>query len=66
MLPPRLDDYVQGFGVQPYQGPQPTGYRRRYNQPAVMRPRDVGAQGDQWRTMLLDQLRQRGVNFYGA
>lgn len=65
MLPERLDNsYVQGFGVMPYQGAQP--FRRRYPQAAQMRPRDIGVQGEQWRNILLDQLRVRGANFYGV
>jgi hypothetical protein len=39
---------------------------KRKIRPANMATRDAGAEGEGWRNILLDQLRQRGANFYGV
>ena len=66
MLPPRLTDryrptqdpHFYGFGQRATNTPRP--------RTSLLRPRDIGAQGDQYRSILLDQLRRRGVNFFSV
>jgi hypothetical protein len=65
VLPARLDDYEterdpHWFGIGSAMG------RKRLGNVSLQRPRDAGAQGDQWRGILLDQLRKRGTNFFGV
>lgn len=64
MLPARLDDYEPERDPHAYGIPQYGAARRLSAQ--LVRPRDVGSQGEGWRNILLDQLRARGVNFRGV
>jgi hypothetical protein len=52
--PQERDPHYYGFGQQ-------ASNRLSTN---LTRPRDVGAQGEQWRNILLDQFRRRGANFF--
>lgn len=68
MLPARLDDYRQ-TDPHAYAMTSQGGISLRANRqlrPASLRPRDVGQMGDNWRSILLDQLRKRGANFFGV
>jgi len=44
----------------------PLSTPKRKISPGSMQTRDAGAQGENWRQVLLDQLRQRGANFFGV
>jgi hypothetical protein len=61
VLPLRLERWRQDDGAAEL----PFSEFRRRPGPAIVRPRDVGAEADRWRNILLDQLRMRGANFYG-
>jgi hypothetical protein len=61
VLPPRLTDRIadrdpHAYGFGQLRGPSLSIQRSS--------PRDVGAQGEQWRNILLDQFRRRGANFF--
>jgi hypothetical protein len=62
VLPARLDEYETERDPHFYGFGQARSNRRLSAQ--LLRPRDIGAQGDQWRNILLDQLRTRGANFF--
>jgi hypothetical protein len=61
VLPARLEEYRPEGDPHAYGFPQYGAARRLSAQ--LVRPRDVGAQGEQWRNILLDQLRMRGGLF---
>ena len=65
MLPARLDE-IERTRDPHYYGMGSATSRRRLGGTQLLRPRDVGAQGDQWRSILLDQLRRRGANFFAV
>jgi hypothetical protein len=65
VLPARLDEYEERQNPYTYGVGQPFRPNRRLGS-NLIRPRDVGAQGESWRAVLLDQFRRRGVNFFGA
>ena len=65
MLPARLGDYERE-GDPHYYGIGNAAAQRPRPPTSMLRPRDIGAQGDQWRAILLDQFRRRGVNFFGT
>jgi hypothetical protein len=62
VLPAKLDEYETERDPHTYGFAQARGNRRLSAQ--LLRPRDVGAQSDAWRGILLDQFRRRGVNFF--
>jgi hypothetical protein len=62
VLPATLDEYRSQGDPHYYGVPQYGAARRASAQ--LVRPRDIGAQGEQWRNVLLDQLRMRGANFF--
>jgi hypothetical protein len=68
VLPARLDDDTRRYG-DPHAyafGSRGGGLQARSSlRPSSSRPRDAGAQGENWRGVLLDQLRRRGANFFG-
>lgn len=58
---------AQGLGGRPFGSQIPLGpSRRKMVGSGVNHPQDQGAQGEGWRNVLLDQLRQRGANFFGV
>jgi hypothetical protein len=65
VLPARLDDYERERDPHFYGVGQTFRPNRRLGS-NLIRPRDLGAQGESWRAVLLDQFRRRGVNFFGA
>lgn len=67
MLPAKLDEEYRGAEPHFYGGQQLAMNRRGSRLSAnLVRPRDSGAEGENWRNILLDQFRRRGTNFFGV
>lgn len=66
MLPARLDEYRQEGDPHHYGLGQRLSNRGLALSSQLTRPRDLGAQGDNWRAILLDTYRRKGVNFFGT
>ena len=68
MLPATLDEYRYGDPHHYAMGSRGSGnvQGRAALRPSSSKPRDLGQMGENWRGILLDQLRRRGANFFGV